>query len=214
MVTVEQLLGFGVAAFFLIVVPGPSVIFVVGRALSYGRLVALASVFGNTLGLLIVVTTVSFGLGVVIAVSIVLFTMLKFIGAAYLIWLGIIAFRKRGDFGMAAGDAVARTQLSVSAAVRQGLTVGISNPKAFMIFAALLPQFVDFGHDSAQTQMFLLGLVAVALGFITDITWALTASGLRSWLVRSRRRGEAVGAVGGLSMIGLGVGLAATGHRS
>jgi threonine/homoserine/homoserine lactone efflux protein len=91
--------------------------------------------------------------------------------------------------------------------------VGLTNPKAFMIFAAVLPQFVDRGAGHVPVQMLLLGLVAFAIGLVSDGVWAVVASALRGWFARSPRRGEAVGALGGASMVGLGVALAVTGHR-
>ena len=98
-----------------------------------------------------------------------------------------------------------------SRAIRQGYVVGVSNPKAYMILAAVLPQFVDRGAGHLQVQLLLLGLLAFGIGMVSDSTWALVASQLRAWFVRKPRRGEAMGAVGGTSMIGLGVGLALTG---
>ncbi len=95
MISGEQLLAFGLAAFILIAIPGPSVVFVIGRALSYGRGVALASVVGNSLGLLVIVVLVALGLGIVVQESVVVFTVLKFAGAAYLVWLGVQAIRQR-----------------------------------------------------------------------------------------------------------------------
>ena len=209
MITVDQLLGFGVAALILIAIPGPSVVFVIGRALAYGRGVALASVAGNSLGLLTIVVLVAFGLGVVVQESIVVFHVLKLVGAAYLVYLGVEAFRRRKEFlapspGLGAGMTWRR-------AIRQGYVVGVTNPKAYMILAAVLPQFVDRGAGHVQVQLLLLGLLAFGIGMVSDSTWALVASQLRSWFVRKPRRGEAMGAVGGVSMIGLGVGLAVTG---
>jgi threonine/homoserine/homoserine lactone efflux protein len=208
-ITVDQLLGFGVAALILIAIPGPSVVFVIGRALAYGRGVALASVAGNSLGLLTIVVLVAFGLGVVVQESMVVFHVLKLVGAAYLVYLGVEAFRRRKEFlvqspGLGAGMTWRR-------AIRQGYVVGVSNPKAYMILAAVLPQFVDRGAGHVQVQLLLLGLLAFGIGMVSDSTWALVASQLRSWFVRKPRRGEAMGAVGGMSMIGLGVGLAVTG---
>src|SRR3954451_14192278 len=92
-------------------------------------------------------------------------------------------------------------------AIRQGYIVGASNPKAFVILGAVLPQFVDRGAGHVQVQMLLLGLLAATIGVISDSLWAVIASQLRAWFNRSPRRGEAMGAVGGLSMIGLGLGL-------
>jgi threonine/homoserine/homoserine lactone efflux protein len=209
MVSTEQLLGFGVAALILIAIPGPSVVFVIGRALAYGRTVALCSVLGNSLGLLVVLTLVAFGLGVVVQESIAVFTVLKIAGAAYLMFLGVQAIRHRSGFDVN----VDRTAvLSRSRALRQGFVVGVSNPKAFIIFAAVLPQFLDRGQGHVQTQMLLLGLLAFCIGLASDSVWAVLASQLRTWFNGSRRRGEAMGIAGGVSMIGLGVGIALTGR--
>ena len=97
-------------------------------------------------------------------------------------------------------------------AFRQGMIVGLSNPKGFMIFAALLPQFVVRSQGSVTGQLFVLGLLAIVIGFASDLMWALAASKLREWFNASARRGRAIGVVGGLSMIGLGLGVASTGR--
>ena len=209
MVSTEQLLAFGVAALVLIAIPGPSVVFVIGRALAYGRGVALCTVVGNSLGLLVVLVLVALGLGAVVQESVAVFTVLKLAGAAYLVLLGVQAIRHRGAITVT-GEALT-APLSWGRAVRQGFVVGVSNPKAFIIFAAVLPQFVHRGHD-VQAQMVLLGLLAFVIGLCSDSVWALLASRLRTWFNASARRGEAMGAVGGISMIGLGVGIAVGGH--
>jgi threonine/homoserine/homoserine lactone efflux protein len=203
----DQLLAFGIAAAILIVIPGPSVIFVIGRALTYGRTVALASVLGNTLGLVVIALLVAVGLGVVVAESILVFTILKYAGAAYLVYLGIRAIQHRRGFQDA--DLVHGPLLTRGTAVRQGFVVGVSNPKAFMIFGALLPQFVDRAAGHVQLQMLVLGLLAAAIGVTTDSIWAMAAARVRGWFTRSPKRGEALGTVGGVSMVGLGVALAA-----
>jgi threonine/homoserine/homoserine lactone efflux protein len=92
-------------------------------------------------------------------------------------------------------------------ALRQGFVVGISNPKAFMIFAAVLPQFVDRGEGHVQAQMLVLGTLAFVIGLLSDSVWAVLAARLRTWFNASPRRGEAMGVAGGVSMIGLGVAL-------
>ena len=205
MLTPDQAITFAIAAGILIVIPGPSVVFVVGRGLSYGRGVALASVLGNALGLLLIVALVSVGLGVVVADSIVVFTVVKYVGAAYLCYLGVRAIQHRSGFRM---ESVDGPGLSRRSAVRQGFVVGVSNPKAYMIIGALLPQFVDRAAGHVQLQMLLLGLLAVLIGLTTDSLWAVAASRVRGWFTRTPRRGEVLGAVGGVSMIGLGVALA------
>jgi threonine/homoserine/homoserine lactone efflux protein len=211
MITLDQLLGFGIAALILIAIPGPSVVFTIGRALAYGRAVALATVVGNSIGLLVIVAFVALGLGVVVQESIEVYTVLKLLGAVYLVWLGVQAIRHRHDFHLEAGAEVG-PRVSFTRAMRQGFVVGVTNPKAFMILGAVLPQFVDRGAGNVQVHMLLLGLLAFTIGLLSDSLWALIASQLRTWFARSRRRGEAVGAAGGVSMIGLGVSLAVAGE--
>jgi threonine/homoserine/homoserine lactone efflux protein len=211
MVTTHQLLAFGLAALVIIAIPGPSVLFVIGRALTYGRGVAFLSVVGNSLGLLVVMVLVALGLGAVVAESLLVFTVLKLGGAAYLVWLGLQALRHRRalhvDEAAQAGPPIPGRR-----AVRQGFVVGVSNPKAFMMFAAVLPQFVERGNGQVLGQMLVLGFLAFMIGLVSDAVWAVLASQLRSWFNDSPSRGRALGGVGGVSMIGLGVGLAATGR--
>lgn len=214
MITLDQVLTFGLAALIIIAIPGPSVVFVVGRALTYGRTVALASVAGNSLGLLTVIVLVALGLGVVVQDSHPLFLALKFAGAAYLLWLGVEGVRRRKEFldeGPASDDRASR--MTWQRSIRQGYVVGVSNPKAYLMMAAVLPQFIDRTAGHVQVQMLLLGLIAFVIGIASDSLWALVASRLRAWFTGSARRGEAVGAVGGFSMIGLGVAIAVTGEH-
>lgn len=209
-VSLEQLLAFGLAALVIIAIPGPSVLFVVGRALAYGRGVALASVVGNTVGLLVVMVLVAVGLGAVVAESQVAFTTLKLAGAAYMVWLGVQALRHRRAVHVDTPED--RAALPARLAVRQGLVVGLSNPKAFMMFAAVLPQFVRSERGEVTAQMLTLGALALLIGLASDAVWAVAAAGLRDWFNASPTRGEALGTVGGLSLVGLGVALAATGR--
>jgi threonine/homoserine/homoserine lactone efflux protein len=210
-VTLGQLLGCGVTALVIIAVPGPSVVFVVARALSYGRAVALLSVLGNTAGLGLAMVLVSVGLGTVVADSVVVFTAVKVAGAAYLVWLGVQALRHRS--GLRVGEVVRRAPPAGFVAVRQGFLVGIANPKGFVMFAAVLPQFVDREGGAVPAQMLVLGSLAVVLGLACDSCWALLASRFRSWFDASPARGRAIGTAGGCSMVGLGVGLALTSPR-
>lgn len=213
MISLDQVLTFGLAAFIIIVIPGPSVVFVVGRALSYGRGVALASVVGNTLGLVTIVVLVALGLGAVVQESITVFLVLKLAGAAYLVWLGVDAVRRRKEFLTGDGADLIGTPMTWARAIRQGYVVGASNPKGYMMLAAVLPQFVDRSAGNVPVQMLLLGLLATTIGLLSDSLWALIAAQLRTWFNSSPGRGEAVGAVGGVSMIGLGVAVAVTGNQ-
>jgi threonine/homoserine/homoserine lactone efflux protein len=211
--TPDQVLAFGVAALILIAIPGPSVVFVIGRALAYGRGVGLASVVGNSLGLLTIVFLVALGLGVVVEESVVVFQVLKLAGAAYLVYLGVEALRHRKRFLTQDQGAAAGRAMTWRRAIRQGYVVGVSNPKAFMIIGALLPQFVLPAAGHVATQLLLLGLVAVVIGLVSDSVWAVVASRVRDWFTSSPKRGEAIGVVGGTSMIGLGISLAVAGRE-
>lgn len=210
MLSVDQVLAFGLTALVVIAIPGPSVVFVIGRALAYGRPVALASVLGNALGQLTIVLLVAVGLGVVVQESLTVFTVLKVAGAAYLVWLGIEAVRRRREF-LGADPVLPGVPMTARRAVRQGYLVGVSNPKGYLLLGAVLPQFVHRTDGHVQLQMLLLGLLANLIGLVSDSVWAVVASQLRAWFSRSPRRGEAMGAAGGLSMIGVGLGLVLTG---
>jgi threonine/homoserine/homoserine lactone efflux protein len=211
MVSPDRLLAFAAMSFLLIVVPGPSVLFVVGRALAQGRRAALASVLGNMIGAYVLVVAVAFGVGAVVERSAVAFTVLKLAGAAYLVHLGVKAWRQRGSFHAAEVDGpVARGGLRT---VWEGFGVGVANPKTIVFFAAVLPQFVDPAQGHVAGQMLLLGLVFNAIALASDSAWGLGASAARQWFGRSPRRLATIGRIGGLSMIGLGVSVALTGRR-
>lgn len=209
--TLDRMLTFGLLSFVLIVVPGPSVLFVIGRALTVGRRAALATVAGNASGVYLQAAAVALGLGIVLERSEAVFTAVKLLGALYLVWLGIQAIRNRKSLAvaLAAGVPPARS----AHAFREGFLVGATNPKATVFFAAVLPQFVAPGAGSVPAQMLLLGLVFVAIALLSDSSWALAAGAARRWLGRSRRTQEALGTVGGIVMIGLAVELALTGRR-
>ncbi|MEJ8638504.1 LysE family translocator [Streptomyces sp. NPDC006475] len=211
MVSTDRLLAFAAMSFLLIVIPGPSVLFVVGRALAQGRRAALTTVVGNTLGAYVLVVAVALGVGAVVERSVVVFTTLKLVGAAYLVYLGIKAVRERGSLHAAfSGDAPVHSSWRTLA---DGFAVGVANPKTIVFFAAVLPQFVDRGQGNVTGQMLLLGLVFNAIALASDSVWGLVAATARSWFARSPRRLALVGGVGGVTMIGLGVTVAATGRK-
>jgi threonine/homoserine/homoserine lactone efflux protein len=202
---------FAVAALVIIVIPGPSVLFVVGRALSLGRGPAIASVVGNSLGVYCVAVLVAFGLGNVVQRSDTAFLFVKAVGAAYLIWLGIQAIRHRR--ALADGFTAQAELTSRWRAGRQGFVVGIANPKALIMFGAVLPQFVDRRAGHVPLQMLLLALIAFGISLVSDSIWAIIASQARAWFTGNPRRLAAIGGAGGLAMIGVGVSVAATGRR-
>ncbi|KUN42091.1 lysine transporter LysE [Streptomyces longwoodensis] len=207
----DRLLAFAAMSFLLIVVPGPSVLFVVGRALAQGRRAALTTVVGNTLGAYVLVVAVALGVGSLVERSVLVFTALKLAGAAYLVYLGVKAWRRRGSLRAAfAVEGAGRGRLRT---LWEGFAVGVANPKTIVFFAAVLPQFVDREQGHVVAQMLLLGLVFNAIALASDSVWGLTAATARTWFARSPRRLSLVGGAGGLAMIGLGIGVAATGRK-
>ncbi len=212
MVPSASLLSFAVTATLLIVIPGPSVLFVISRGVSLGRRAALATVVGNACGSLVQASAVAVGLGAVVARSATLFTAVKLVGAVYLVALGWRAFRRRGE--LAAVVHAATAPRSRRRIVREGAVVGVSNPKTIVFFAAVLPQFVDQASSvPAAVQMLALGLVFAAISLVSDSVWGLAAGTARNWLGRSPQRLAVVGGAGGLAIMGLGVRLALTGRR-
>ncbi|WP_405843038.1 LysE family translocator [Streptomyces platensis] len=212
MVSTESILAFAAMSLLVIVIPGPSVLFVIGRALAHGRRTALATVLGNLVGSYVLVIAVAWGLGALVESSAAVFMGVKMAGAAYLVYLGVQAFRHRKQMRAAAMEAPAGEQRGDLRTVLDGLFVGITNPKGIVFFAAVLPQFVNHSAGHVPLQMMVLGLVPVAIGLVTDTLWGLGASAARSWFARSDRRLSMIGGAGGFAMIGLGVTVAATGR--
>ncbi|MGH3228319.1 MAG: LysE family translocator [Streptosporangiaceae bacterium] len=212
MISTGQLLGFALASLVLIVIPGPGVLFVVGRALAHGRRTALATALGHAGGNYVVAACVAVGLGALLQRSVEAFVIVKIAGALYLIWLGIHAIRRRKS--LADAMAVAVPPREGWRAARDGAVVGLTNPKAYILFGAILPQFVNRSAGNVPAQMLLLALVSVAIGAVSDCCWGFAASAVRVWFARSPRRIEMVGGAGGLAMIGVGVTVAITGRHS
>lgn len=205
-----NLIAFMLVAVPIILVPGPSVLFIIGRSLSLGRVGGLLSVLGNAIGVLVVVVGVAFGVGLVIAQSVVLFTIVKIAGAGYLIYLGVQAIRHRAEAGARATAATPKKALW--RVLAESFIVGLTNPKTIVFFIAVLPQFVDYSAGGIPLQMLVLGTFFVALALLCDGAWALAAGIARDWFAKSPRRIGTLSATGGVLMIGLGVGSLFVGH--
>jgi threonine/homoserine/homoserine lactone efflux protein len=211
MVPVDHLLTFAAAAFVLIVIPGPSVLFEISRSVALGRRAGLATVVGNALGELVQATAVAVGIGAIIQRSAPLFTLVKVIGVAYIILLGIRAIRDRRALSDALDTAMApRSDRRI---LFEGFVVGATNPKSLVFFAAVLPQFVVTEAGQVALQLALLGFVFVAIALVSDSAWVVAAGTARDWFARSPRRLELVGGAGGLMMIAVGIRLAFTGRK-
>jgi threonine/homoserine/homoserine lactone efflux protein len=207
-----HLLAFTVTALVLIAIPGPSVLFTVSRAITLGRGAGVATVAGNTVGAFTQVVAVAFGIGPLVERSVALFTVLKLAGAAYLVFLGVQAIRHRQSLAEALGATI--EQKTTTRIVIDGFTVGVTNPKVIVFFAAMLPQFVDRQAGNVPVQIIALGAIFAGIALISDSTWALAAGTVRNWLGRSQRRLELIGGMGGLAMIGIGARLALTGRNN
>lgn len=209
----DQLAGFFLVSVVIIVMPGPGVLFVVGRALSHGRRTALETALGHALGNYVVATLVAVGLGALLQESAEVFIAVKLAGAAYLVWLGILAIRHRSALAAAMSSGEGAAPRGGWRALWDGAVVGVTNPKSYILFGAILPQFVNRGAGAVPSQMLVLALVTVSLGLLTDSLWGLAASGVRTWFAKSPRRFALVGGAGGLAMIAVGVSVALTGRK-
>jgi threonine/homoserine/homoserine lactone efflux protein len=187
---------FSLAALALLAIPGPAVLYIVVQSAEQGRRVGLASVAGVHLGTLVHVTAAAVGLSAIIVASAVAFSVVKYAGAAYLIYLGIRKLLSRED-----NVAVEGGRESLRRAFARGAVVNVLNPKTAIFFLAFLPQFVDPERGAVWSQALVLGLVFVALGFVSDSLYAL-AAGSAAGLLRRRRSVMRCGS--GLVYVGLG----------
>jgi threonine/homoserine/homoserine lactone efflux protein len=211
MLPTSHLLAFTITAVVFVAIPGPSVLFVVSRSVVHGSGAGVATVVGNTAGVFTQVVAVAFGIGPLVERSVALFTVLKLAGAAYLVFLGVQAIRHRRSLAAALGATIERKTLA--RIVLDGFTVGVTNPKAIVFFAAILPQFVDRQAGHVPAQLIMLGALMAGIALLSDSTYALVAGRVRAWLAGSPRRMEALGGAGGLAMIAIGARLAFTGRH-
>jgi threonine/homoserine/homoserine lactone efflux protein len=188
-------------ALALLAIPGPAVLYVVGRSIDQGRTAGLASVLGITTGTIVHITAATVGLSSLILASKVAFDAVRYVGAAYLILLGVRRLLTRGQED-AVGARPARTHRRLYS---QGLVVNLLNPKTIVFIFAFIPQFVDVGAGHVRLQILLLGLTFAGLGLMSDSLYAIVAG-----TVADRLRGTPLVArverwFGGTVLIGLGV---------
>jgi threonine/homoserine/homoserine lactone efflux protein len=208
----DRLLTFAVAAFVIIVIPGPSVLFTIGRALSIGRRGAFLSLTGNAVGCYMQVIAVAAGVGAIVQRSTEVYAVIKYVGAAYLIYLGVQAFRHRRALADAIGTPVAargRRRLFLD-----GFVVGALNPKMIIFFTVVMPQFADRSAGHVWAQLLVLGAFVPVIAVACDSVWALAAGTARTWLASSPRRLATIGGAGGVAIVGLGVTVAVTGRKN
>jgi threonine/homoserine/homoserine lactone efflux protein len=188
----------------IILAPGPSVLFVIARAIAWGRKTAVFTVAGNVTGAFALSTLVAVGLGPILQRSDLAYAAIQWGGGLYLMYLGVdaIAHRKIHAEDMRNQGDIAP---GVARSMRDGFWVGALNPKGLVFYAAVLPQFVDREKGNVALQLIFLGAVFSILAFISDGTWGLLAGTARQWLATDAKRLEKLRASGGIVMIILGI---------
>lgn len=210
MIPATNLFAFGLACIPLIAIPGPSVLFTIGRSVALGRMGGFLSVIGNVMGAFVIAIAIAFGLGTLLEQSVVVFTIVKFAGAAYVIFLGTQAIRHRRQKAEAIMSPVAHR--SGWRTVWEGFAVGSTNAKSIVFMAAVLPLFVDHRAGNIPLQLFMLGMVFVVVALVSDSIWALAAGAARDWFAKSPKRIATLSATGGALMIGVGLAVLFVGH--
>jgi threonine/homoserine/homoserine lactone efflux protein len=206
----QNLLLFAGAALVLLLIPGPAVLYVVARSVTQGRKAGIVSVCGIHTATLIHILAAALGLSVLVLSSALAFNVVKYAGAAYLVWLG---FRKLFGPAEAASTNGALPGYSYSRLFRDGFLVNLLNPKTALFFLAFLPQFVDVSRGHVAMQITILGLMLAALGFCTDSAYSLLAGALGGWMKRSRGYVQFERYGSGLLFIGLGLAAAFSGTQ-
>jgi threonine/homoserine/homoserine lactone efflux protein len=179
--TFDSFFAFGIASLALLVIPGPAVLYIINRSVTDGRNVALAAVAGLEIGNFMHVIAATVGLSAVIATSAAAFSVVKWIGAGYLVYIGIRTLVKRPQPLTQVSDHMSRRR-----AFTQGIVVNTFNPKVALFFLSFLPQFIDADRGSAALQSLILGTTFVILGSVSDSLFALLASALRGTLLRGK----------------------------
>lgn len=208
----DHLPAFLLTAYVVILIPGPSVMFVVSRGVALGRRAALATVLGNSTGFAVQLVLVAVGVGSVVARSDAVFTTLRLLGAVYLILLGLKNIRDRKELARMVGPSRVERK-SPRRIIREGFFVGVTNPKGLLLFTAVLPQFIDRTAGHVTLQIVTLGVICISIAVLSDGAWAIASGTARQWLGRSSRRLELLTGTGGALVVGLGLALALTGNR-
>ncbi|HEX7147653.1 MAG: LysE family translocator [Actinomycetota bacterium] len=204
---------FAVAAVTLLVIPGPAVLYIVTRSVDQGRAAGLASVCGVHVGTLVHVAAAALGLSALLVSSATAYDTVRWLGAAYLVWLGVRRLMAHDEPSAPASDP-RTSRLGLGRIFAQGVVVNVLNPKTALFFLAFLPQFVDTSRGSVPFQVVVLGVAFVLLGLLSDGAYAMAASTGAGWLRRRPGVARASRLVSGGVLISLGVTTALAGSRS
>ncbi|MCC5574762.1 LysE family translocator [Microtetraspora sp. AC03309] len=201
---------FAAATMAILIVPGPAVVYIVTRSVAQGRSAGLVSVLGVHAGSAIHMVAATLGISALLAASATAFTIVKYVGAAYLVWLGVRKLMSRAP----EGDAPEPLQASRTRLFTEGFVVNVLNPKTAIFFLAFLPQFADPSRGPIAPQIVLFGVVWIVLGMASDGTYALLASALAGRLRRSARAARRLDIGSGVVYLGLGAVAALTGESA
>lgn len=200
---------FAIASVTLLLIPGPAVIYILNRSVADGREVGLSAVAGLELGNLVHAVAASAGLSAVLATSATAFNAVKWLGAGYLVFVGVRTLLRPATTVASEATSISRRRTFV-----QGIVVNTLNPKVALFFLSFLPQFIDPDKGAAWSQALVLGITFVLIGCLTDGLYALTASALRARLLSGRALPFVQRYVAGTVFIGLGVVAATTAPAS
>lgn len=206
----SQLSLFLIASFALLITPGPAVLYIVARSMNQGRMAGIASVLGVETANFFHASAAALGLSAILLSSALAFTVVKYLGAAYLIYLGVRKIMSKED----EAKAELNRQENLSRIYTQGFVVNLFNPKTALFFFAFLPQFVNTSNANITLQMFLLGIMFVVMGTITDGCYAFVSSSIANQLKDNQGFARNQRYFTGLIYIGLGVVTAFTGSRN
>jgi len=187
----------------IVLAPGPSVLFVIARAIAWGRATAVATVLGNVTGAFTLSVVVAVGLGPILQRSEIAFISVQVLGGLYLVYLGITAIKHSQ---IHANDITNQGDIRPSKwrSMREGFWVGALNPKGMVFFAAILPQFVDREAGNITSQLILMGAIFALLALFFDSGWGILAGTIRNWLATELKRLVLMRMTGGVVMIILG----------
>ena len=192
MPTIENLIGWLLVSIVIIIIPGPGVTFVIARAMTIGRSGAVITVFGHAAGVTLQILAVAFGLGAIVASSAIAFNIMKFVGAGFLVYLGIRAILTRKQPIDLSLDGTVKTRKVLA----DSFVVGITNAKTIVFFVATMPQFVNPEFGGVSLQMLFLGAIFLVIGTLSDLVYAFAAGSARDWLTNSESRIAGVRAAG------------------
>jgi threonine/homoserine/homoserine lactone efflux protein len=192
---------FSAAALLLLVIPGPAVLYIVAQSVSRGRMAGLVSMLGIQVGGLVHVAAAAVGLSALVVQSALAFSIVKYAGAAYLVFLGVRRLLGRDRNG---ADGIPRER-RLRALFANGIIVNVFNPKTALFFFAFLPQFVDVSRGGVAFQILVLGLVFIGLAVLSDGAYAVVAGSAAGWVSARRGCARAERFVSGSVLVGLGL---------